>query len=243
MSTPREAAAESDSHHDRAIGRGHLALRSAVGPYGIRIQEVSGRSDKRVEPRGWHERGRRAAWLDARRTEFVSTGVLELVVDGPGMAYSGTRYRDAKTIRLEEKLPRLFRAIEVQRLYAEWREEERQREAADRQRRWEVAMAEARRQYESQARWDDFRRRTREWHELTEQRAFLAALRAVVSAYSGPSGTSWWGTSISRPRRLDEIDPLMHPESILPDVPDPKPDDLKPFLDGWSPHGPEATIW
>ena len=132
-----------DAYRDRAARRGHLALRAPAGTYVIRIQEVSGRSDRPVMHRGLYERSTRAAWLDARATGFVSTGILELVVDGPGMAYSGDRYRDAKTIPLEEKLPRLFRAIEVHRRYAELRAEERQREAAERQRRWEAAMAEA----------------------------------------------------------------------------------------------------
>lgn len=69
------------------------------------------------------------------------------------MGYSGDRHRDAKTISVEAKLPRVFRAIEIHRLHAEWREQERQHEAADRQRRWEAAMAEARRRYDEQARW------------------------------------------------------------------------------------------
>ena len=134
-----QATIGADTYTSRAVSRGHLALGSPAGTYAIRIQEVSARSDKRVEPRRWGERRTRPAWLDARTSEFVSTGVLELVVNGPGTGHSGDRYRDAKTISVEEKLPRVFRAIEIHRLYAEWHEQERRREAAERQRRWEAA--------------------------------------------------------------------------------------------------------
>jgi hypothetical protein len=66
-------------------------------------------------------------------------------VNGPGTAINGDRHRDAVTIPLEKKLPRVFRRIEIHRFESPWRDEELRREAADRQGRWEVAMAEARR--------------------------------------------------------------------------------------------------
>jgi hypothetical protein len=39
----------------------------------------------------------------------------------------------------------VFRRVEIHRFESRWRDEELRREAADRQGRWEVAMAEARR--------------------------------------------------------------------------------------------------
>ncbi len=44
-------------------------------------------------------------------------------------------------------------------------------------------------------------------------------------------------------RRLDAADPLGNPDLLLPRVQAPKPDDLKPYLDGWSPHGPDEGRW
>jgi len=92
----------------RALDRYRLALRSPAGVYGVRIQEVLGPADEKVDPRCRYQRRTRAAWLDARYSEFVSTGTLELIVDGPGTKYDGDRYRDAKTISVEDKLPRVF---------------------------------------------------------------------------------------------------------------------------------------
>lgn len=135
----------------------HLILESPAGAYGLRISELSAPGGKAIPRRLWGERRTRAAWLDWRDHEFISTGVLELVVDGPGMTHGGARQRDAKTIPLEEKLPRVFRRIEVHRLESEHREEERRREAAERQGRWEAAMAEARAHYDEEARWEALR--------------------------------------------------------------------------------------
>ena len=103
-------------------------------------------------------------------------------------------------------------------------------------------MAEARRQYDQQARWEDFRQRAADWRAIADQREFLALIRAQAD-----TGGPWPDGLVDHldfvERRLDEIDPLKHLELVLPDLPDPKPDDLKPFLDGWSPSGPGAMGW
>jgi hypothetical protein len=109
-----------DQYHARMAGRWRLGLRSPAGVYGIRIQEVSASGGKPVDPIRRYRRRTRGAWLDSRYSEFVSTGILELILEGPGTAYDGDRFRDAKTIPVEGKLPRVFRAIEVHRLQAEW---------------------------------------------------------------------------------------------------------------------------
>ncbi len=241
--TAEQATLGMDAYHARSIARSRFAVRSGAGVYGIRIQEVSAPSDTRVQPRPWGRRATRAAWLDARTTEFVSTGMLELVVDGPGSAYGGDRYRDAKTFPLEDKLPRIFRAIEVHRLEAEVREEERQREAAERRRRWEAAMAEARRRYDERVRWDAFVQRSRDWRDVAAHREFVAAAREALAAYEGPAHEELAAQLEFAQRKLDALDPLGHLELLEPQVRDPKPDDLKPFLEGWSPHGPDGVRW
>ena len=104
-------------------------------------------------------------------------------------------------------------------------------------------MAEARRRYDEQLRWDHFAQLAREWREVTEHRAFLANMRAALVEFPGPERDEIVEHLDFAEQRLDELDPVKHPESILPDVPEPKPDNLKPFLDGWSPHGPDRLGW
>ena len=186
----------------------------------------------------------RAAWLDSRQFEFVSTGVLELVVEGPGMGYSGGyRIRDSATMALDERLPRVFRRIELHRLEAEHQAQERERAAAERRRRWEAAMAAARARYDEQARWEAFEESSEAWHAIGRHREFLAAAREAAAAVDGPSRDELLAHLDFAERRLDAADPVRNPDRLLPQIREPKPDDLKPYLDGWSPHGPDALPW
>lgn len=173
-----------------------------------------------------------------------SARVLELIVEGPGMGYSGGyRIRDSATLTLDERLPRVFRRIELERLETEHRAEEQERAAAERRRRWEAAMAAARTRYDEQARWEAFEESSSAWHAIQRHREFLAAAREAVGALDGPHRDGLAAHLDFAERRLDEVDPLVHPELLLPRVGEPKPDDLRPYLAGWSPHGPDPGRW
>ena len=225
-------------------GRAHLTLRSPAGTYTVRIQEVSGPSTTPVPHRYWNQRSTRGRWLDNRQFEFVGTGILELVIEGPGMGYSGGyRIRDSATMTLDERLPRVFRRMELHRLEAEHQAQERGREAADRRRRWEAAMAAARVRYDEQARWEAFEASSEAWHAIGRHRAFLAAAREAAISLDGPSREELLAHLDFAERMLDAADPVHNPHCLLPQIQEPKPDDLKPYLDGWSPHGPEAPRW
>lgn len=233
-----------DQYGKRDTGRGPLTLRAPAGTYTVRIQEVSGRSTTRVPVRYWNQRSTRARWLDARQFEFVSTGVLELVVEGPGMGYSGGyRIRDSATMTLEERLPRVFRRIELERLEAEHRALEREREAAERQHRWDAAMATARARYDDETRWEAFQGSSQAWYAIARHREFIAAAREAAAAVDGSRRDEFLAHLDFAERRLDEADPIRSPDRLLPQVREPKPDDLKPYLDGWSPHGPDVLRW
>ena len=203
-----------DRHQYQTIGGCRLALRSSEGVYAIRIKELS-----------------------------ASPGNLELVVYGPGASYDGDRYRDTKTISVEDRLPQLFRALEIYRLRAELRVDEREREAAERRRRWEAEMAEARVRHDERARWDAFEQCSSDWHAVNRHREFLAAARDALVMYQGQERDGIVAHLDFAERRLDQLDPIGNPERILPEIPDPKPDDLKPYLHGWSPYGPDSSVW
>ncbi len=233
-----------DGYRGRGPGRSGLTLRAPAGTYEVRIQEVSGRSKTPVPRRPWGQRSSRAAWLDNRQFEFVSTGVLELVVEGPGLGYSGGyRIRDSATMTLDERLPRVFRRIEVHRLEAEHQEQERERAAAERRRRWEAAMAAARAWYDEQARWEAFEAASAAWDSIARHRAFLVAAREAAATLDGPRRDELLAHLDFAERRLDKSDPLATPDHLLPRVREPKPDDLKPYLGGMSPNGPDEGRW
>jgi hypothetical protein len=138
----------------------------------------------KVEPRRWNERKTKPAWIENRGWEFTSTGKLELVVHGPGTSYNGDHYRDAKIVRVEEKLPEVFRSFEIYRLRVDWQEQQRQREKADRRRLWEAAMASAKEQYFEHARWEHFTERSRACAAINQHRDFLLAEKKAAESYS-----------------------------------------------------------
>jgi hypothetical protein len=77
-----------------------------------------------------------------------------------------------------------------------------------------------------------------------ERRQFARAIRDPCREISSPTAlltedqrfdaiawVAWAG------RYADQIDPSRQPLS-MPEEPEPRPEDLKPFLGGWSPYGP-----
>ncbi|MEA2536931.1 MAG: hypothetical protein QOF11_1165, partial [Chloroflexota bacterium] len=194
-----------DTYRAREVDRADLVLRAPGGIYSIRVREKVSQIESPVQPP--RLRREQASWQPARKVEVVSTGVIEVIVEGAGMGYSGDRFRDSKTITVEEKLPRIFRAIEIERLRSAWRDQEREREAADRRDRWETAMAEARVKYEEQARWNAFVARSNEWEAMTRHRRFLAAAETASAAASASSGLDDFLASAEQ--LLDRRDPIL----------------------------------
>ncbi|ASF10906.2 hypothetical protein NBRGN_065_00420 [Nocardia brasiliensis NBRC 14402] len=227
----------------RDLGRCHLALATPAGVYGLQIKEIAARGAPKIEPRQWNHRKIQPSWIQYRGWEFISTGKLELVVKGPGSSYNGDHYRDAKTVTVEDKLPQVFRAFEIQKLRADWREQEREREKADRRRRWEAAMADAKERYFEHARWEHFKDCSHEWQSVNQYRGFLAAAREAAEQYAGTDRDAILRQLEEAARSVDARDPILQLSRIVPGLAEPKPEDLKPFLQGWSPHGPDGSVW
>jgi hypothetical protein len=229
-----------DSYRASEVGRGQLVLRAPGGMCAIRVRELSGPGGKPVQRYYGPRRSGQPQWLERRDTEFIGTGDLELIAEGPGIGFNAYRIRDSSTMTLDERLPRVFRRIDMERLESEWREQERERAAAERRRRWEAAMAMAKVAHEEQSRWDAFVATSRDWHAIRRHREFLACAREAAASLDGMAHDDLVAHLDFAERRLDELDPIANPTVILPRIPAPKPDDLKPFLDGWSPHGPDG---
>lgn len=66
-------------------------------------------------------------------------------------------------------------------------------------------------------------------------REFLAAAREAAAAVDGSRRDEFLAHLDSAERRLAAADPIRNPDRLLPQIREPKPEDLKPYLDGWSP--------
>jgi hypothetical protein len=113
----------------------------------------------------------------------------------------------------------------------------REEEEAERQRQWEAALEQAKRQLIDDHRRAVLRQRVEQWQEAEAILAYCDAVEAkhgrdAVAADPGASG--WLSFARSHAHRL---------QTLPRPAPDPKitPEALKPYLGSWSPYGP--TRW
>jgi len=223
------------------VRKGHLALRTPAGLYALQIKEIPAPGARKIEPRRWNERKTKPSWIETRGWEFTSTGKLELVVQGPGTSYNGDHYRDGTTVTVEGKLPEVFRSFEIHELQADWREQQRERDKAERRRLWESAVATAKDKYLEHARWEHFAERSRAWAAINQHRDFLQAAKEAANSTSPENHQAIQEQLDYAERTLDALDPIRQLSSLIPEIPEPRPEDLKPFLGNWSPHDPDRS--
>lgn len=238
--SPTEASRGLGHYEAQRMHRAHLALRTPAGIYTIQIREIPGRGGQKTNPARYGARKSQPSWLEYRQFEFIGTGRLELVVNGPGTSYSADHYRDLKAARLEDRLPAIFRFFEIHKLRTDREEEKRQQKAATRRLQWESAMAQAKLRYLEQSRWQRFEECSRTWQAVNAHRAFITAAKTSAATYGQPSRDALIKQLELAEQRLDELDPIAQLEQLTAEIPEPKPADLQPFLNGWSPHGPDG---
>jgi hypothetical protein len=104
--------------------------------------------------------------------------------------------------------------------------------------RWEAAVAQARLTYREAFRAKALRQQIADWQKALEVREFLShAADAVTGMASGAdrnAAEAWLAWIAGYAERLD---PLAGPLR-MPHIPEPRPKDLEPHLDGWSPYAP-----
>jgi hypothetical protein len=150
-----------------------------------------------------------------------------------------SKWSDSATPRLERCLPQILQEIELRGAAAEEKRLAAVERAAERRRRWKSAMAKATADYA-----EDYRGRVLEdeiddWLRAARRREYLDAMEALIESLSDPERAAdakrWLQWSR---RRASALDPLGRAPA-MPDVPEPETQELKPFLHGWSPYGPE----
>lgn len=209
--------------------RGHIWLVTEHGDYSVTMKEIAGPGGRTV---GYEERYRNKGptWLSRRNTEFISTGKLDLVLDGRFTSYTGQHFRDAKTKTVEDRLPEVFAALDKYKLESDRREEEQHRAEAERQRLRDEAIARAKVEYVRHAKWEHFTTLVRRQTKVVRQRAFLDSAAEAINALPEDE-------RVAAQRYLDEMrevvdasDPLHSPTLLMPNIGDPSNEQLAPFL-------------
>jgi hypothetical protein len=219
---------------------GHLVITIRSHSYRIRLWE------EKVSLRGLWERERQRRAEDPygylhsrsalRRHDADATGRLTATLDS---CYSRegrpASWADRKSWTLEEKLPDLLRELEIRAAEDDHREQEAKRAAEERRRHWEIAVERAKQRYAEAHRAKELRAQAAAWQEARAIREYLTALEET----HGMSGAAAEWIAWIR-ARVEHLDPLRR-RPAMPDIPEPSPEDLKPFLDGLSPYWP--PVW
>ncbi|MDQ3729415.1 MAG: hypothetical protein M3355_07470 [Actinomycetota bacterium] len=221
---------------------GHVVLRVTEFSAAVRLSEEGLSSRAHWERKNRYFVHRLEGGSETRRrplTEYEqrATGrlVLELVP-----AYSlhcrPGKWADRQRWTLEEKLSELLFEVETRAAEETESRREAERREAERRREWEAAMQRARERYIEHYRGEALRGEVRRWREAQE---ILAYCDAAESTYPDVPATAEW---ISWARRYaGQLDPL-RAALETPSVPESAPAaELRPFLEGWNPRGPEGS--
>ncbi|WP_223837667.1 hypothetical protein [Streptomyces venezuelae] len=144
------------------------------------------------------------------------------------------KWADRKRWRLEDVLGAILREVEVRSREDAQRRIDEEHAKEDRKVRWQAAMESAREQAIQAQLATVLREQAKHWHEARALSEYCDALERRLAAESD-STYRWleWARAYTR-----SLDPLLE----LPGMPptrDPEPEELKPYLKGWSHRGPE----
>jgi hypothetical protein len=143
-------------------------------------------------------------------------------------AYGGRRqWNDGPRGLFESKLGEMLASLEERARELD----ERQRAREEDERRREVArqraIEHARERYAEAFRAEVLKRQVEAARFASDIRSYCKALRTLIPADSAPSGALEWISWAENHARA--IDPLLHIPT-MPGVPEPGPEDLRPFL-------------
>lgn len=211
---------------------GHVVLDVDGHSESLRISEkgLTSRAYWMQQNRTYEGLGR---WKTAPFAEYEKGGTGKLVIEITGYGAGRSTWADGKVATLEDGLPEILAEVKRRAIEAEERRQEAARREAERERQWHAAMERAKARWLESHKGEIMAKEASRWREAELIRAYCDA---AEEAHGDAEGTREW---VAWGRRYAEsIDPLQRP----PRTPTPpetiRRDELRPFLDGWSPYEP-----
>ncbi|WP_439655936.1 hypothetical protein ACSHWB_26260 [Lentzea sp. HUAS TT2] len=169
---------------------------------------------------------------------WAGTGRLSLELPHD-YSYNGRRRRwgDRERWSLEDKLSDILSELEGRAQFDDERRIALANDKVRRQQQWESAMVQARARFVEDFKIKAIAEQVDLWDRAAKIRAYCTSLEDSRAAEGKMQDelAEWilWAKSYA-----DRIDPTC--EGLrLPEIPDPRPQDLKPYLGRWSPYGPD----
>ncbi|MBZ6136578.1 hypothetical protein KVH06_06180 [Streptomyces olivaceus] len=153
-----------------------------------------------------------------------------------------SRWADRKRWVLEDILGAVLREIETRALEDAQRKVEEERAKAEREVRWRAAMEKAKELAAQDQYAEALRAQAGQWQEAASLTAYCNALERRLEEVAGEDEAavaSTHGWLAWARRYVQSLDPLTRLPA-MPTAREPKPEELAPYLNGWSPHGPET---
>lgn len=225
--------------HQRAPDRAVLMFRLREHSYRVQMVELMDRVPH-VPTKTELREAERHSWVRIPTHDPVPSGRLQVEILG----YSShpARFADTKRQTLDERLPFVLQALE-RRADDEARRVQRENDEAARRRQWEQIHANARVEYVEATRAAVLSAQVERFVMVQRIDDYLSALRdhmdSLADAEEFSAAREWEEWVLAHRAALNPFAQRVG----MPSVPEPKPEDLTPFMRGLSPYGPDARHW
>ncbi|WP_306324426.1 hypothetical protein [Streptomyces venezuelae] len=222
--------------HRRRTASHHFTITAQGQTVGFLVLQEQDRTEHVATEKELAE-AKKNSWIRIPRYDYTPSERLRFVLSG-GQPHRASEWADTPTRSLEDQLAEIAQEVTLRGEAAERRRLDEIEAARQKRIRWEAAMEEARVQYAEAYRVRHFEAQETAWRHATRLAEYVSAVRTRVETMPpGQARTeaeAWidWAAA-----RVERLNPLSTPPR-LPDIPEPRADDLRPFLGHWSPYGP-----
>ncbi|MGW0033966.1 hypothetical protein ACWDXD_29635 [Streptomyces sp. NPDC003314] len=171
------------------------------------------------------------------RFDYTPSARLRFVLSG-GWPHRASEWADTPDRPLEDQLAEIAQEVTLRGEAAERRRLDEIEATRQKRIRWEAVMDEARVQYAEAYRVRNFEAQKTAWRHAIRLAEYVSAVHTRVeimpSGQARSEAETWIDWAAGRVEHLNPLNTLPR----LPDIPEPRADDLRPFLGHWSPNGP-----
>lgn len=176
----------------------------------------------------------RSSWVRIPDWDYTPSGRLVMRIGHDGYKNT-TLATDRQRWRIEDRLGRAIELLESAAAEELRKAAEREREREVRAAQWRAAMDRARRLHWESVRAARARELVGRWRVSADLRAMADAVRSNGHADVDRDWLAWVENYAA------ELDPVANFRP--PELAEPEPEDLRPYLGKWSPFGPERGVW
>ncbi|MFJ9342655.1 hypothetical protein ACIRP0_25675 [Streptomyces sp. NPDC101733] len=177
------------------------------------------------------------SWVRIPRYDYSPAERLRICISG-GSRHRADEWTDTAARPLEHQLAEIVQEVGLRGEAAERKRLADLEAAREKRLRWEAAMDQAKIDYAEAVCVQRLEGQEKAWRRAADLAEYIDALR--LHTQNLPTGTerdeaeAWIAWAAGHVQRLDPLNGTLR----LPDIPEPRADDLQPFLHEWNPYGP-----